>query len=162
MTHQHQLVLLAVGVARSSRCRPHPVYPGSFIVTATHLSTLVASLTRPVDPSSHGVPVQLHFRLPLSSMWVPSALIFRVLCWSSSCGTARVRVSHDARTHAPLYVLQPLLHTPPGYPPPCALKCRLRSTRRKRLRRLSLTRATSPDPHTLPSEDSSQTPEFFK
>ena len=86
-----------------------------------------------------------------------------VLRWSSSCGTARVHVSHDARTHASLYVLQPLLRTLPVDPPPCALKRRLRSTRSERLWHLSLTRGSSPDPHTLPSEDSSQTPsEFFK
>jgi len=68
--------------------------------------------------------------------------ILRILCWSSSCGTARVCVSHDARTHAPFYVLQPLLRSPPRDPPPCALKCRLRSTRREPLRRLSLTGLT--------------------
>lgn len=46
------------------------------MIAAMHLSMLVASLARPVDPYTHGMFFQLNFRLTLSLMRVPSALIF--------------------------------------------------------------------------------------
>jgi len=46
-------------------------------VCRTHLSMLVASLTRPADPSSYGVFFQLGSHPALSLMRAPLALIFR-------------------------------------------------------------------------------------
>jgi len=90
---KHHLVLFAVGVARSSR-----VLRQFHCLRNTPLH-LVASLARPVDPSPHGVPVQLRFRLTLSSMWVPSALTFRAFYADLPAVAPLVFVSHMMLAH---------------------------------------------------------------
>ena len=98
------LKLPPVGVARSSRSRPHSVYSGSFIGHRnTPLHACACGVTRPPRGPIPAARCALLASLPPRTFLDVGAVgsdIPRVLRWSSSCGTARVHVSHDARTHA--------------------------------------------------------------